>query len=142
MWTRGSYELKRHFQMDSRFWADQRIREKYCPGKFRGRDGRVLYGSRLESERECYMELDVPDLDVKRLFYYHDLEAKPFTVTTEESRVRMQISLVMTFMKSGGQFRTLEDYWTQMIIATGHSAAIAEFNGSLAHVLFINFGFS
>ena len=57
MRTRGLYELKRHFQRDCRFRADQRFREKHCPGKNRGRDGRVLYGSRLEAEREIYMEL-------------------------------------------------------------------------------------
>ena len=59
MRTRGLYELKRHFQRDCHFRADQLFREKYCPGKFRGRDGRVLYGSKLEAEREIYMELVV-----------------------------------------------------------------------------------
>ena len=45
MRTRGLYKLKRHFQRDCHFRADQRFREKDCPGKVRGRDGRVLYGS-------------------------------------------------------------------------------------------------
>ena len=62
MKTRGLYELKRHFQRDCHFRADQRLREKICPGKYRGRDGKVLYGSRLEAEREVYMELDLPEL--------------------------------------------------------------------------------
>ena len=61
MRTRGLYELERHFQRDCHFRADQRFREKYCPGKVGGRDGRRLYGSRLEAEREFCMELDVPD---------------------------------------------------------------------------------
>ena len=68
MRTRGLYELKRHFQRKCHFRPDQRFREKYCPGKVRGCDGRVLYGSKLEAEREIYMELDVPDLDFKRPF--------------------------------------------------------------------------
>ena len=136
------YELKRQFQRDCHFRADQRFREKHCPGKVRGRDGRVLYGSRLEAEREVYMELDVPDLDFKRPFYYNVLEGKPFTFTTEESRVRIQINLLMTFLKSGGQLWALEDYWTQVGIATGHSTAIADFNWSLAHISVSNFGFS
>ena len=59
----GLKKLKRHFQRDCHFRADQRFWGKYCPGKVRGHDARVLYGSRLEAERECYMELDVPDLD-------------------------------------------------------------------------------
>ena len=80
MRTRGLYELKRHFQRDYHFRADQWFREKHCPG----RDERVLYASRLEAEREVYMELDVPDLDFKRPLYYDVLEGKPFTFTTED----------------------------------------------------------
>ena len=141
MKTRGLYELKRHFQGDCHFRADQCFREKHCPGKVRGRDGRVLYGSRLEAEREVYLELDVPDLDFKRLFHYDVFEGKPFTFTTEESRVRIQINLLMTFLKSGGQLWALEDYWTQVGNATGHSAAVADFNWSPAHISVSNFGF-
>ena len=68
MRTRGLYGLKRHFQRDCHLRTDQRIREKICPGKVRGRGGRVLYGSKLEAEREVYMELDLPELSHKRLF--------------------------------------------------------------------------
>ena len=134
--------MKRHFQRDCHFRADQRFREKHCPGKVCGCDGRVLYGSKLEAEREVYMDLDVPDLDFKRPFYYDVLEGKPFTFTTEESRVRIQVNLLMTFLKSGGQLWALEDYWTQVGIANGHSAAIADFNWSLAHISVSKFGFS
>ena len=134
MRTQGLHELKRHFQRDCHFRADQRFREKYCPGKVRGRDGRVLYGSELEAEREFYMELDVPDLDIKWPFSYDVLEGKPFTFTTEESRVRIQINMLMTFLKSGGQLWAFEDYLTQVGIATGHSAAIADFNWSPAYI--------
>ena len=142
MRTRGLYELKRHFQRDCHFRADQRFRGKYCPGMVRGCDGRVLDGSKLEAEREFYMELDVADWDFKGPFYYDMLEGKPFTFTSDQSRVRIQINLLMTFLKSGGQLWALEDYWTQVGIATGHSAAIADFNWSPAHMSVSNFGFS
>ena len=52
MRTRGLYELKRRLQRDCQFRADQRLREKICPGKVRGCDGKVLFGSKLEAERE------------------------------------------------------------------------------------------
>ena len=55
MRTRGLYELKRHFQCDCHFRADERFREKHCPGKVRGRNGGMLYGSKLEAEREVYL---------------------------------------------------------------------------------------
>ena len=42
MRTRGLYDLKRPFQRDCQFRAEQRLRKKICPGKVRGRDGRVL----------------------------------------------------------------------------------------------------
>ena len=142
MSTRGLYELKRHFQQDCHFRADQRFKEKHCPGKVRGRDGRVLYGSKLEAEREVYMELDVPDLDFERDFYDDMLEGKPFTFTTEESRVWIQVNLLMMFLKSGGQLWALEDYWTQVGIATGHPAANVDFNWSPAHISVSNFSFS
>ena len=87
------------------------------------------------------MDLDVPDLDFKRPFYYDVLEGKPFAFTTEESRVRIQINLLITFLKSGGQLWALEDYWTQVGIATGHSAAVADFNWSPAHVSVSDFDF-
>ena len=102
MRTRSFYELKRHFQRDCHFRVDQRLREKICPGNVRGCDGRVLYGSKLEAERELHMELDLPDLSHKRPFYYEVLEGKPFTFTTEEDHVHIQIKLLATFLKSGG----------------------------------------
>ena len=115
MRARGLFELERHFQHDCLFRADQRFREKNCPGKIRGRDGKVLYGSRLEAYRECYMELDVPDLDFKRPFCHDMLERKRFTFTTEESRVRIHINLLMRCLKNGGQLWALEAYWTQVL---------------------------
>ena len=54
------------------------------------------------------------------------LEGKPFIFTAEESRVRIQINLLRTFLKSGGQLWAFEDYWTQVGIATGPSAAFAD----------------
>ena len=141
MRTRGLYELKRHFQRDCHFRADQRLKEKICSGKVRGRDGRVLYGSKLEVEREVYMELDLPELSQKRPFYYDVLEGKPFTFTTEEDRIRVQINLLTIFLRSGGQLWALEDYWTQAGVATGHSASMADFNWSPACISVSNFDF-
>ena len=104
MRTRGLYELKRHFQRDCHFRADQRLRENICPGKVRGRDGRVLYGCKLEAEREVYMELDLPELSHKRPFLYDVPERKPLTFTTEEDRIGIQINLLTIFLKSGDSF--------------------------------------
>ena len=63
MRIRGLYGLNRPYQRDCHFRADLRFREKHCPGKVGGRDGRVLYESKPEAERELYMELDVTDLE-------------------------------------------------------------------------------
>ena len=139
--TRCLYELKRHSQRDCHLRADQRLREKVCPGKIHGRDGRVLYGSILEAEREVYMELDLPELSHKKPFYYDVLEGKPFTFTTEEDRIRIQINFLTIFLRSGGRLWALEDHWTQVGVATGLSASIADFNWSLARVSVSNLDF-
>ena len=134
--------MKRQFQTACRILAGQRFREKYRPRKVCGRDGRVLYGWKLEAERDFYMELDVPDLDFQRPFYYDVLEGKPCILTTEDLRVRIPINLLMKLWKIGGQLWTLEDYWTQMGIATGHSAAIFDFNFRPTHIFASNSGLS
>ena len=94
------------------------------------RDGRVMYGAKLEAEREVYMALDLPGLSHKRPLYYDDLEGKPFTFTTAEDHIRIQINLLTIFLKSGEQVWALEVYWAQVGVANGHSASIADFNWS------------
>ena len=114
MRSRGLYELKRHFQREHHLRADQRFRARYYPSKVRGSDGRTLYGSKLEAERELFMHLDVPELDHKRPFYYDVVEGKPFTFTSVNSRTLIQIELLLIFLRGGGQLWTLEEYWTQV----------------------------
>ena len=72
----------------------------------------------------------MPDLCYKRPSYYDVIEGKPFTFTTESTSNRIQIELLLIFLKSGGQLWALDDYWTQVGVLTGHSAAIADFNWS------------
>ena len=80
------------------------------------------------------MEFDVPDLCNKRPFYYDVIEGKPFTFTTESTRIRIQSDFMLTFLKSAGQLWALDDYWTQVGVLTGHSAATADFNWSPSHI--------
>ena len=135
MKSRGLYELKRHYQRGCHLRIDQRFCERYCLGKVRRKDARVLYGVKLEKEREQYLGFDVPDLCYKRPFYYDMIEGKPFTFTTESTRIRIQIELLLIFLKSGCQLWALDDYWTQVGVLTGHSAATADFNWRPSHVL-------
>ena len=134
MRSRGLYELKRHFQREHLLRADQRFRDRYHPSKIRGSDGRTLYGSKLEAEKELFMHLDVPELDHKRPFYYDVLEGKPYTFTSASSRTLIQIELLLIFLRGGGQLWTLEEYCTQVGVLTGHSASTADFNWSLSYI--------
>ena len=134
MKSRGLYELKRHFQREHHLRADQRFRARYHPSKIRGSDGRTLYGSKLEAEKELFMHLDVPELDHKRPFYYDVVEGKPFTFTSANSRTLIQIELLLIFLREGGQLWTLEEYWTQVGVLTGHFASIADFNWSSSYI--------
>ena len=134
MRSRGLYELKRHFQREHHLRADQRFRARYYPSKIRGSDGRTLYLSKLEAENELFMHLDVPELDHKRPFYYDVVEGKPFTFTSASSQTLIQIELLLIFLRGGGQLWTLEEYWTQVGVLTGHSASTADFNWSSSHI--------
>ena len=83
--------------------------------------------------------MDLPELSYKRHFYYDILEGKPFTFTTEEDRIRIQINMLTIFLKSGGQLWALEDYWTQVGVVIAHSASIADFNWSPVGISVKNF---
>ena len=65
MKLQGLYELKGLFQRDQNLRADQRLCSRHPPTKTRGSDGRTLYGSKLEVEKEFFMHLDINDLDHK-----------------------------------------------------------------------------
>ena len=80
------------------------------------------------------MVLHVPDLDSKRPFYFDRLEGKSFSFTSEKSRNRIQINILMIFLKSGRQHWASEDYWTHVVVATGHLASVVDFNWSPAHI--------
>ena len=134
MKSRGLYELKRHFQREQYLRADQRFRARYHPSKVRESDGRTLYGSKLEAEKELFMQLDVPEIDHKRPFYYDVVEGKPFTFTSANSRTLIQIELLLISLRGGGQLWTLEDYWTQVGVLTGHSASTDDFNWSSSYI--------
>ena len=132
--SRGSYELKRHLQREHHLRADLRFRAWYHPSKVRGSDGRTLYGSKLEAEKELFMHLEVPELNHKRPFYYDIIEGKPFTFTSASWPILIQIELLLIFLRGGGQLWTLEEYWFQMGVLPGLSASTAEFNWSASFI--------
>ena len=134
MKSRGLYALKRHFQREHHLRADQRFRARYHPSKLRGSDGRTLYGSKLETQKELFMHLDVPELDHKRPFYYDVVEGKPFTFTSASSRTLIRIELLLIFLRWGGQLWTFEGYWTQVWVLTVYSASTADFNWSSSYI--------
>ena len=54
--------------------------------------------------------------------------------TSVEDRVWIQIELLTTFLKGGGQLWAFEDFWTQVRIFTGKAASTFDFNWSLQHI--------
>ena len=118
MKSRGLYQLNRHFQREHHLRADQRYRARYYPSKVRGSDERTLCGSQLEDEQQLFLQLEVPELDHKRPFYYDVNEGKPFTFTSASARALIQIELLLIFLRGGGQLWTLEEYWTQVGVLT------------------------
>ena len=92
-----------------------------------------MYGTKLEAERKHYMNLNAPDLCHKRPLFYDVVEGKPFTCRTESSRTRIEVKLLLTFLKIGGRLWALESYWNQVGVMTRHSLSTAEFKWSLSH---------
>ena len=76
----------------------------------------------------------MPVLWYKRPFYYDVVEGKPFFFTTELTRVRIQVELLLIFLESDGQLWALDDYWTPVSVLTGHSAATADFIWCPSHI--------
>ena len=54
--------------------------------------------------------------------------------TTDSTRTRLQIELLLIFLKIGGHFWAPDDYWTPVGVLTGHSAATVQFNWSPSHI--------
>ena len=46
----------------------------------------------------------------------------------------MHIDFLLIFLGEGGQLRTLEEYWTEVGVLTGHSASTADFNWSASFI--------
>ena len=101
----------------------------------RGLDGRGLDGrSKLEAEKGLLMHQEVPELDHKHPFYNDVIEGKSFSFTSASWQTVIQIELLLICLKGGGQLWTLEEYWTQMGVLTGHSASTADFNWSASFI--------
>ena len=78
-------------------------------------------------------------IGIEKAFDYDVLQLKPFSFTLEESRIQIQLKILMIFLKNGGLFLALEDYWTNVGVATGHLASVVDFNRSPAHFSVGNF---
>ena len=102
------YELKRHYQRDCHLRIDERVWEQFCSGKVIRRDARLLNGTKLETRKEQFMDFHVLDLCHKRPLHYDAVDGKLFKINTESSRRRIEIELLLTFFKSGGQLWGLE----------------------------------
>ena len=68
MKLRFLYELHWYIQWEYHLRADQIFRAWYYPTNISASDGRALYGSKQEAEKQLFMHLDAPELDRKRPF--------------------------------------------------------------------------
>ena len=54
--------------------------------------------------------------------------------TSVEDQIRIQLQVLTTHLRGGGQFWMLEHFWTQAGILTDNSAAICSFNWGQEHI--------
>ena len=53
---------------------------------------------------------------------------------SEDDRVRLQLQLLTTFVRGGGQLWVLDDLWTQVGIVTEITVSTSFFNSSHQHI--------
>ena len=126
----GISEIKRHFQREQHLLLDHKNPARVFTVDVRGRDARVLYRRKREKEKSVFIDYEVPEIGSENPFTYDVADGEPFTFTTENSRVVIQLQLLMTFEKSSGKTWGLEDYWTQASVLTGNSAAVVTLVGA------------
>ena len=128
MKSRGLYELKKSLPERAIFKGRSAVSCPVSPQES------TSYVSKLETAKDFFMHLDVPDLEHKRPFYYDVAERTPFNITTEREGISMQIELLTIFLRGRAQVWTLEEYWTQVGLLRGHSASTADFIWSESYI--------
>ena len=74
------------------------------------------------------MAFEVPETGRKRQFSYNAVEGKHFLITSEEDCVRIELQLLVLFLKDDVQPWLSDNLWTQVGILAGKSAATSNFN--------------
>ena len=80
------------------------------------------------------MDYKFPELGSKHRLNNDVIDGKPITFTTKKTRLGFPIRLLMIFLKCGGKRWGLEDFWTQFVVLTGHSTAVADFTWSTERI--------
>ena len=88
----------------------------------------------MAADGRLYLDWEIREMSHKRPSYYDVLQGKPFVFTSVEDQVRIQIQLLTTFLKGGGQFWVLEDFWNQVGILTCNASLTSHFNWSHEHI--------
>ena len=61
-----------------------------------------MYGARLASEGEVYMNCEVPEVHKKKPFYFDVVEEKPFMFLVKMTMCEIGCSCRQHFLKEGG----------------------------------------
>ena len=69
----------------------------------------MLYSKRLAAEREVYMDVAIPEMDLKRPFCYDAVEREPFIFTCVVDCVQIQLNLLTMVLQGGGQLWMLDE---------------------------------
>ena len=129
------HEIKRHYQSRVHLCQNQRYRERKFLHAVRGKDARVLYGTRFPDERKICMDFDVPEMGHKCVFITMLCKGSVSCLRAKKiARGIIQLQLSTTFLKMGGQLWVLICLWTPVGILIGNSASTSDFNWSLEQI--------
>ena len=109
----GIYESKHHSQSHN-LWRQDQFHREVLAG-CHGREGRksFIWWS-VDSRKWALYELWNPGNGLKMVFLMWFIGGNPFLFPSIEDRVRMQLQLLTTFLRSGGRLWVLEEFRTQV----------------------------
>ena len=138
IFTKGAWEIVRHFQCESHFRKDQRWRYEHLKKKdkvtgrivheVRGKKGQLLTPLKLEREKPLFMQAPLVETGCSYPFYEDHMAGLGSVAGQEEIRLCVQISMVALFAPRCGDLCTLELLWSQIGTVTNHQSLFSPYD--------------
>ena len=138
--SKGAFEILRHHRTERHLRRDQRWRYEHLKSvdpvsgkvrhRVRGRNGKVLTAIELAKELPKFIHTDLVDVGERFPFYDDFMQGRPTAMVTPETRAKLQLSIVVDFLQSQGDFSLLKNLWSRISSHTDYQASLCDFDRS------------